>query len=31
MTDDLFRVEPEPDEPAAVLYQHTVLAQTCEL
>jgi hypothetical protein len=29
MTDDLFRVEPEPDEPAAVLYQHTVLAQTC--
>ena len=29
MTDDLFRGEPEPDEPAAVLYQHTVLAQTC--
>jgi hypothetical protein len=29
MADDLFRVEPEPDEPAAVLYQHTVLAQTC--
>jgi len=29
MTDDLFRGEPEPDEPASVLYQHTVLAQTC--
>jgi len=29
MTDNLFRVEPEPDEPASVLYQHTVLAQTC--
>jgi hypothetical protein len=28
MTNDLFRAEPEPDEPAAVLYQHTVLAQT---
>jgi hypothetical protein len=30
MTDDLFRGDhPEPDEPGAVLYQHTVLAQTC--
>lgn len=30
MADDLFRVEPaEPDEPTSVLYQHTVLAQTC--
>ena len=29
MADDLFRVEPEPDEPAAVLFQHSVLAQTC--
>lgn len=29
MADELFRVEPEPDEPATVLYQHTVLAQTC--
>lgn len=27
MADDLFRVE--PDEPASILYQHTVLAQTC--
>ncbi len=29
MANDLFRLEPEPDEPAAILYQHTVLAQTC--
>jgi hypothetical protein len=29
MANDLFWARPEPDGPAAVLYQHTVLAQTC--
>jgi hypothetical protein len=29
MAEEPFRVVPEPDEPAAVLFQHSVLAQTC--
>jgi hypothetical protein len=29
MQEELLRVVPEPDEPASILYQHTVLAQTC--
>lgn len=29
MADDLFRIEPEPDERAALVFQHTVLAQCC--